>query len=267
MTRVLVAVAALAAGLHAPAARADEIDDRLARQLSGVVRDPRLSVGQRVAAARTLGKLGPRAAAAVPDLVIVLERVRGAVSEPVQEAVVDALGQIGAPARGSLPTLARASARSFDMDQAIRRSTERILLASDDQDVDALTEQLGSRDPSVRLRAVKALGTLGPAARVAGPAVAGALGDPDPDVRRGAIVALRLMFPAARPTEAVVRAIAVDLADPDPGFRMLAARALGRLGTAAVVATPDLEALRNDPDPDVRRAVADALVRVGAAAP
>ncbi|MBA4065285.1 MAG: hypothetical protein C0501_16550 [Isosphaera sp.] len=259
MRRLLVLSAALFA---AAPARADEGDDQLARQLAGVVRDPRLSVWSRVEAAKMIGKLGPRGGAAAADLAALLGRFRGPEQEPLQEAVVDALGQIGAPAKPALPALARTANRSVDIDQAIKRSTDAILAAPDERDVDALARQLTSRDPSVRLRATKALTLLGPAAQVAGPALAATLADPDGDVRRGAVAALRAVFPGVRPTEPLIRAIAADLADPDPNVRLVAVRALGRIGPPAVLAAEGLDALRADPDPDVRRAATDALARV-----
>ncbi|HEX4607830.1 MAG TPA: HEAT repeat domain-containing protein [Urbifossiella sp.] len=243
-------------------ARADEPDDLLAKQLAAVVRDPRLPLPQRVEAAKTIGKLGPRAGAAVPDLTTQLLRLRGNELEPLQEAVIDALGRIGSPARESLPAVARAAGRSPDLDQAIKRATGTILASTDSQDVGALVKQLQSGDPSFRLRAVKALGAIGPAARFALPDLANALRDSDGDVRRAAVAALQLIAPEARPSEAVVRAIALDLRDPDPSVRLLAVRSLGRFGRAAAVVAGDLEPLLTDPDTDVRRAATEILPRI-----
>ncbi len=245
------------------AARADEAEDALAKKLGGIVRDPRQSLTARVEAARTVGKLGPAAGAAVGDLVAVLDRLRGAEQEPLQEAVVEALGQIGATAKSALPSLARAAGRTVDIDQALKLTRDAILNASDATDVELLTRQLSSRDVSLRVRAAKALGDLGPAARLAIPSLVAALGDTDGDVRRGVIAALRLVAPNVKPPEVLVRAIAVDLRDPDANLRLLAARTLGRIGPPAAVIAADLDALRADPDPDVRRAALEALGRVG----
>jgi HEAT repeat protein len=260
MNRLLAAIALSATAL---AARADETDDLVVRQLTAVVRDPRLRMAQRVEAAKTIGKMGPRATAAVAELTAQLDRLRGAELEPLQEAVIGALGEIGSPARTSLPALARAADRTVDVEQSAKRSTGLILAASDTQDIDALARQLSSRDASMRLRAAKALGLLGPAARFAVPDLVAALADTDPDVRRASIVALRLIQPDVRPSDVVIRAIAVDLADPDPLARATAIRALVRLGVSASITVPQIEALLTDPDPDVRRAAADALLRLG----
>lgn len=254
----------LAAG---PAARADEPDEKLARQLAGLVRDFRQPTAARTEAARTLAKLGTRAAVVAPDLVAVLDRLRGTEQEPLQEAIVEALGQMGSAAKVALPTLAKSTKRTIDLDLAIRNSTDLILNASDSQDIDALIQQLQSRDASRRLRAAKALGDLGPAAQAAVPGLVAALADTDGDARRAAITALRLIQPNAAPSEALVKAIATDLRAPDANVRLVAARLLGRLGAAAALAAPDLLALRGDPDPDVRRAAGQAFALVSAPAP
>lgn len=261
MTRLALIAVALA--VSAPSSRSDETDDRLARELAGVVRDPRLPTRSRVEAAKTLAKLGPKGSAAIPDLLAQLTRLRGAEQEPLQEAVIDAIGQMGSAARKTLPALARTTGRSTDIDQSVKRATKAILASSDAEDVEALVRQLQGIDTSLRLRAAKALGALGPTARGAVADLTAVLEDPDSDVRRAAVAALRLIQPAAeRPSEALVRAIAKDLADPDPIVRYSAARTLGRLGSAAASTATALQALLADPDADVRRAVAAALAQV-----
>lgn len=248
--------------LVGPAGRADEADDALAKSLTAVVRDPRLPAPQRVEAARTLGRLGTRASAAVPELVLQLDRLRGAEQETLQEAVIGALGRIGSPARTALPALARAKGRTVDLDLAVRLATDQILASSDAQDVAALAKQLSSTDVSLRLRAAKALGALGPAARFAVPDLTAALGDADADVRRAAVAALRAVTPEAAASEPIVRAIALDLRAPDPEVRIVALRALGRFGRRAAIVAEELQPLLNDPDPDVRRTAAETVGRI-----
>lgn len=243
-------------------ARADETDDALARQLGKLVRDPRQSIWARIEAAQMLAKSGIRGGAAVPDLINVLQNLRGKDLEPLQESVIDALGQIGSASREALPIMARAAGRGIDLDLAVRRNSELIISSADSQNIDALVRQLRSRDSSQRLRAVKALGNLGPAARFAVTNLLDVLNDTDGDVRRSAIAAIRQIVPDAKPTEAIIRALAADLTDPDPNIRLLAVRALGRSGQLAQAASSAIDALRNDPDPDVRRAAVEALGRI-----
>ena len=197
----------------------------MAKELVGVVRDPRLTVRQRVEAARTLGKLGPKASAVVPDLIAQLKRLQGAELEELQEAVIDTLGGIGATAKTALPTLTTTTGRSLDIDQAVKRTTDTILAADDTRDVKVLVQQLASRDVGVRFRAVKALGVLKGDAADAIPALTVTLTDPDGDVRRAAITAVRLIQPDAKPSKELVLALAADLRDPDDGVRLLAVRA------------------------------------------
>lgn len=259
MRYVIVTVGMLTA---VPVARADEADDRLARQLAAVVRDPRLRLAQRVEAARTLGKLGALAGAAVPDLTAQLDRLRGAEHERLQETIVDTLGRIGSAARPALPAVARTSGRTVDIDLAIKRATDTILAATDSQNVTALIQQVQSREPAVRLRGIRALRDLGPAARYALPDLQTALNDADAEVRRAAIGAVQAVQPEAPPSEQIVRSIALDLRDPLPDVRLLAVRSLSRYGRRAAVAAESLQPLLSDPDPDVRKAAADALARI-----
>ncbi len=260
MFRVLFALTIV---LHFTApAPADEATEKLAKELVGMVRDPRLGVRERVEAARTLGKLGPQAALVVPDLIAQLRRLRGAELEPLQEAVVETLASIGSASRVALPTLALLPDRSLDIEQAAKRATSDILTASDTRDLKSLMQQLASRDAGTRLRAAKALGEL---KRDAVPALAAlniALADGDADVRRAALVAVRRIQPDARPTKEMIQAYVIDFADPDDGVRLLAVRGLGRLGPAAKDAIPEVEKLLADPDRDVRKAAADALTRL-----
>ena len=260
MLRTLLSVVLVVILAHPVSA--DEATEKLAKELVGMVRDPRLGVWERTEAARTLGKLGPQAGVVVPDLIAQLRRLRGPELEPLQEAVVEALASIGSASRVALPTLALLSNRTLDIEQAAKRATADILAASDTRDLKALMQQLGSRDAGTRLRAAKALGEL---KRDAVPALAAlniALADSDPDVRRAALVAVRRIQPDARPTKEMIQAYVVDFADPDDGVRLLAVRGLGRLGPAASEAIPEVEKLLADPDRDVRKAAADALTRL-----
>jgi HEAT repeat protein len=262
MGRRVAWIALLVAGLAVPA-RADEADDLLTRELVLVVRDPLAPVPARVQAARTLGRLGPKAKSAVPELTRLIARSRYAELLPLQEAMIDALGQIGAAARPAVPALTREAGRNIDVDLAVARAVDQIMQAAEEADLPTLLRQLQHRDESLRLRAAKALGKLGPAAKSALPHLTAALGDEDADVRHAALAALRLVQPSVRPGDAEANALARDLQDPDPANRLRAVKSLAGLGNAAGPAAAALESLLDDKDPDVRRAASEALGRLG----
>jgi HEAT repeat protein len=117
-------------------------------------------------AARTLGRIGPPARAAVPDLLAGL-RDRDAL---VREHCAESLGQVG--------------------------QADEVVLAG-------LVGVLG--DPAARVRrdAVRSLGWLGPAARPAVRDIAGLLKDPDPAVRRAARQAWRQIDAKSAPESPV----------------------------------------------------------------
>ncbi len=255
-------LALLAAVAASPPVRADEADDLLARQLAAVVRNTRLTERPRTEAARALARMGPKASAAVPQLVQQLDRLRGTEFATLQEAVIDALGLIGPAARPALPALVRTTDRNIDLDVAIKKTTAAILFAGDDRDVAGLVEQLSSADASLRLRAAKALGGYRAGAASALPDLTIALADLDGDVRRAVIAALRQIQPNAKPSKELLQALVLDLRDPDDAIRLQAVRALGKLGPTAGSAAPALEPLLADPEKDIRKATADALGRI-----
>ena len=241
---------------------AEEQDDLLARQLAAVVRDPRFLMPQRVEAAHSLSKLGPKATAALPELIAQVNRLKNRELEPLQEAVIEAIGSIGSPGRAALPALARASGRSIDIDMAIKQTTRDVLAAPDNQDLNLLVRQTQSADASVRLRAVKAISLLGRAGAYAKPALLGLLKDPDGDVRRATLSALRVVDPDGKASDDLVQALQLDLRDENAEVRLQAVRALGRLGVGAAKATAAIEALLADPDKDVRKAALETMQRI-----
>jgi hypothetical protein len=105
--------------------------------------------------------------------------------------------------------------------------------------------ELESPDRDARLRAVHALGAIGPAAGEAAPALARVLvEDPDPQTRAEAALALSKMVPPAR---GVAPALGQALADEDPVVRANAALALLKLGPEARPAIDALtRAVRDD---------------------
>lgn len=241
---------------------ADEKDDQLARDLVNVVRDRIGPPWSRVEATNTLGKMGMRAQVAVPELQATLLKLSGPETLPLQEAIVRTLGQIGAPAKPTIPTLTLAIGRDPDLDRLIRSSINTILVAADESDLSALVRLLKNKDEAQRLRAAKSLARFGPFGKAAVPELTLALQDSDPDVRRAAFNALRQIEGGLRPADAV-SVLALDLQDKDEGIRLRAAKLLGRYGKDAAPASAALETIASsDPDPDVRKAAIEALARI-----
>ncbi len=242
------------------AGRAQDIEDPLARDLANLVRDRLAPIGARVEATNNLAKLGSRAAPAVPELTRQLSILTRPDTAPLQEAIAKALGTIGSAARSAIPTMTRAVGRDLDLDLAIKRSTNAILAAGDD-DVATLIQLLRSRDDAQRLRAAKALARLGPPARASVVELGNVLADPDADVRRTALAALRSIQGKVLPADAA-SVFVLDLQNVDEDVRYQAAKNLGRLGRDAAAALPALQPLLADPSPDVRRAAAEAIARL-----
>ena len=103
--------------------------------------------------------------------------------------------------------------------------------AADDRSLAQWIEQLEHGQREARHRAANALGSLGPAAAPAVPALRAALTDANHEVRWCAIDALGRLGVAAKPAVPNLAARLVDL--DDKYSRRLAARALGQLGPAA----------------------------------
>ncbi len=161
--------------------------------------------------------------------------------------------------------------------------------------VPALVAALGDPSHAVRAAAAWAVGDIGPAAAPAKPALIRLLHDDDPFVRAGAAFGLGGIGGAARDA---VPALVERLDDADERVRWcsgnalgkigldgdsveplarlvretngrgrgLAAEALGRVGTGAHAAVPELIAAAADPRPDVRWRAVWALGRIGPAA-
>ncbi len=113
-------------------------------------------------------KLGALASAAVPDLVAVLDRLRGTEHTPLQKplsggAAVEPIGTASRSRAGHSLAKPRTAPSTLLPDLAVKRSTEQILASPESQMIDTLMQQLLSRDVDTRLKAAKSLaGTLAP---------------------------------------------------------------------------------------------------------
>ena len=238
--------------------------------------------------ARTLGRIGPAAAAAVPALADELTSEHA----HVREAAAEALAQIGPAAEPAVPALVRLLT---DRPPASRQAAALALAKvgrSAPATVVALVQLLPDRADEVREAAVEALARLGPDAVAclvellrAGDgkgmeewmrAKASAL---DLKGLTGAgwcfahAVAEHLRLETARESAvrvlgqigpdaaAAVGVLAEALCDRNRRVRLAAVRALGAIGPAARPALPAVVKALAEPDP-VRRAAAEALPRI-----
>jgi HEAT repeat protein len=105
------------------------------------------------------------------------------------------------------------------------------------------------------------LGDCGPAAISAVPALVRRLKDEEGDVRVAAALALLKIAPEQQAPSSLA-ALLAELKNPDLLIRILAADALGGLGTRARDAVPALTNVLRDPEPEVRQAGKDALKKI-----
>ena len=187
-------------------------------------------VSVRVAAAETLGKIGP----GNPDAV---KGLAGPLADPkntplaVQAAVMKALAGMGPGARAAAP------------------------------DVKALGEK--ANDPSTKVWAAATLAALGADAEANSKVVLAALKDKAPtakSARSAAVEAAEYLGPKAKPGVPDLVEVLQDKAQAGP-VREKAARSLGKL--AAKEAIRPLTDMLRDPDKGVRRAAAEGLGLLG----
>jgi lysophospholipase L1-like esterase len=206
-------------------------------------------------AAWALGRLGPSAASAVPQLGAAL----GNAEAPLRRAAAQALGAIGAAARVTLPALFEALA---DERQAVRWSAAQAIWRIGPREptiVPELAAVSESADLYVRAFALWYLGEMGTAGSGGVPVLARALRDTDPGLRG---LAARALGKAGAGSPDAVVALRRSLASADWDDRWKAARALGRIGPSATDAVPDLEELLDDDSERVREEAARALMRI-----
>ncbi len=180
----------------------------------------------RTEAANALGRIGPRADAAVPALV-------KAARDPdptVRLAAIGALGEMG-------PVAAKDAAP-------------------------VLSVLIDHTDPDLRRSAADAVGRMGASARGAIPALQQMQTLNDPIDRSMATIALVRIDPQPAAVAAALPHLTAALQSPYAGERLEAAALLGQLGHKAASAKPALEQATKDADEQVRKAASEALRQV-----
>ena len=202
----------------------------------------------RVAAADTLGNIGPAAKEAIPDLATLL----GDEDREVSRHAAPALGRIGPAAVPELIEVARWRSR-YTTDMA---STAFADLKADAATVRELVRLMGNvkEDPAVRAFAATALGHMPEKAQGEMPELIRVLGDENNDVRTAARWALGQTGPKGIP------ALREALKNDNSRILSGAAFALGSMGPAAEAAVPDLLRVMKNDDRTVR---IDAILAIG----
>jgi HEAT repeat protein len=114
-------------------------------------------------------------------------------------------------------------------------------------------------NPLLRELALRVIGSLGPQAKPAVPAIARGLQDERRDIRRAAATALAAVGPEA---QSAVPDLTKALSDDDPILRRLSAYALGRIGPAAKSAVPALYPMLTQEDEKTGLITAAALAEI-----
>jgi HEAT repeat protein len=134
--------------------------------------------------------------------------------------------------------------------------------------VAGLARVLRDPDLSVRIAAANALEALGSEAGAAVPALLASANRGDADYREAALKALgatapyvpATVIPPEKRGSTIVPVLARELTNPEVTVRRAAARALGQVGSIALLAIDALKKALNDEDSEVRRYASEALL-------
>lgn len=208
-------------------------------------------------AASALGKIGPDAGAAVPELIKCLGNTELGYDRCY---VASALGGIGKSPELAVPALQKMVAS--DDDNTLRRLSAMALGdfgPEAKQSVGVLIEAVKTGDPEMRAAAARSIGQIGGADHDI-PALVGLLSDEVDGARLGAVKALGRMG-----TEAVsgVPKLTDLLKDNSDEICLAAVQTLGAIGPEAKPAVPALKAaLKVDKGDDFRSNVLDAIKKI-----
>jgi HEAT repeat protein len=210
----------------------------------------------RQSAAAGLGKIGPKAKAALTALKAATKD-----EEPLQIVAAEALWKIDRDSDTAMPVLLRALADGNY--PGLAAGALGTIGPAAKTAVPALAKVLRQENGYAQNCAAQALGNIGPGAEAAVPALVDALELRD-DAYPCAVDAAEALWRINQHPRAIP--VLVELLATDNGV-LPAAEALGRIGPAAKEALPALREAANNPDPAVRQAVTEALRKVSGQAP
>jgi WD40 repeat protein len=215
-------------------------------------------LGRRLAAARALGKLGPEARSAVPDLLRALTDDNA----DVRTEALTSLQLIGSPEAKDVPLLVPLL-RNVRFPDGQRYALEMLgkLGPAAEPAVSALVEGLSDANDRIRFKSAELLGAIGPAARArAWSPLVDLLLDDDPAARAVASAALVKLGPPNRSNLDKLRTL---LDDRREDARRYALTALAAMGDEASDAAPVLrKTAANDAIADLRALALAALQRI-----
>ena len=215
-------------------------------------------VSKRLSAANELGFAGAKSADAVPGLVRCLHDP----ADSVRLNAAYALGAVGHAAVGPLVE-AMAGEGDFFHGHAILNVSEaaHALIAAGSAAVEALTDNLTSKQEHMRAWSAFALGEIGNAASGSISGLFSALKDESQAVRRHAISALGIIGNVASDTEQAL--LSVFAGNEEDDLRIYALQGLIRLNAGSADTLKALKDSLNDPHPYISAFSSELLFRVG----
>jgi HEAT repeat protein len=202
--------------------------------------------GLREQSSLALARIG---AAAVPALSAALLRA----APDARIAVVQTLGQIGPPAKETLPTLKQlAAGQTTEFLVAIAGAL--VQISEDAKAGLSFLVSSAAAEPALREKIIEIIGSLGSILKEGSDSILPYLWDPAVDVRAVTALALARMWmeDAGRLPGKILDALVHALDDPEPKVRENAGIALSAFGPYAERAVPALE--RHIADPDAQAA-------------
>ena len=222
--------------------------------LTGILRDYSApsDAELRCAAIEILGKLGPDAATAGPDLVNSLND-----RDPhVQAVSIAAIPKVEISSKVAVPLLVDLLRTENSVVAARALSQYKAEAAPALPELVALLQDT-SQDVEARWNAARTIGKIGPEANSAVPVLIEMTRDKEPTIREHSAEAIGDIGSVVG--QEAIKALVATLSDPVPRVRRDAVRSLGYIGPKARETLPAIQKLSEDPEEIVRQAAKNAI--------